>query len=571
MRFPGIYGGVLLVLVFGIIASVAIFALAHRIDSRAREAALSALARDQLVTVQTTLATQFEDVHSLRALLSSIEELSREDFSEFAKDLLSHASGVQALEWVPQVKLAQRAEFERRAHEDGFPEYEFRERLSGDEHMVTAGVRPEYFPVFYLEPLEGNERAFGFDLASDPTRYAAIKKCIETGDPVATSPVTLAQETGEQVGVLVCFPVSEDSEFTGTVIGVLRVGDLLSTALSRLEQRPIEVSIYDFTDSEAPEFMARARGGQLLPRVELLALESTTVRRPVRVADRNWMLVARPTDDYEAASVGPGPLGLLAVGILATLCLAGFLVHRVRGEQRVRAFERELAHLARVATSGEMAASIAHEINQPLCAIVLNAQAAKRMAHAGGAELGPVLDRIVQDGERAGETISNLREFVRDGEVDQRPLDLAKVVRETVEMFNLTDGVEHPVEVRVQPELPEVVANQVQIQQVLLNLFRNAAEAVDDSGSSDRGISLSVEVDRQGRIVTSVDDAGPGVDSGNAKRVFAPFFTTRAQGMGMGLSICKSIIESHGGKIWTDRSPAGGARFSFSLPAMDGR
>jgi C4-dicarboxylate-specific signal transduction histidine kinase len=261
---------------------------------------------------------------------------------------------------------------------------------------------------------------------------------------------------------------------------------------------------------------------------------------------------------------------MLGIGIIATISLAGFLVHRARVEERVREYERELAHLARVATSGELVASIAHEINQPLCAIVLNAQAARRLADQDQRELGPVLDRIVEDGERAGETIRNLREFVRDGDTVQRRVNLEAIVREAVGLFSATDPARSPVEVQVQQDLPEVVANKIQIEQVLFNLLRNAADAVEDAGSTDQLISVSVAADDSRMVVTSVDDAGPGLDDAEVERLFAPFFTTKKAGMGMGLSICKSIVESHGGRIWTERSPVGGARFSFSLPAVDG-
>ena len=557
----------LIVLVFGLLASVAIFGIARRGESRARRVEFDSLARDRVLAIRATVDTQLADIHSLEALLTSIEDLGREDFGEFSRDLLSYGQGLQALEWIPRVPLARRAEFRARARAEGFPNFEFREQ--GPDSMITAGIRPEYYPVYYLEPLEGNEPALGFDLGSDATRHEAIERCLASGQPVATHRVDLVQEAGGQHGILVLVPVYDgEGEVKGLVLGALRVGDLLVQALSRLQARPIEVALYDVTEPNAPVYLAAVGDEGLLAEADSPHIAGTDTREIVRVADRRWMVAARASESSQWSGGVPGPVGLMLIGIATTVALAAFLVHRVRSERRVREFERELAHLARVATTGELVASIAHELNQPLCAIVLNAQAARRVAESDRDVLESTLGRIIEDGERAGETIRNLREFLRDGEAVQRPVYLASIVRETVRIFSATDTVRHPIELRMESSLPLVAANEVQIQQVLLNLIINSAEAVDAAGAVDRKIRVSLERGGSNRVVSSGEDAGPGIDGSTEEQLFAPFFTTKERGMGMGLSICKSIIESHGGRIWTEASSVG-ARFRFSLPVAE--
>jgi CHASE1-domain containing sensor protein len=203
MRFSKIYGPPSLVLVFGLIASLAIFALALRVESRMAEVEFQALVRDRVLAIRATLDTQIEEVHSLSGLLSSIENLSREEFHGFSQTLLEGVGAVQALEWIPRVPASRRAEFESRARREGFPDFEFKELREGS--MRRAGSRAEYFPVYYLEPFEGNEAALGFDLSSDPARRFALWSCVESGMPTASAPVVLVQDVSEQNGVLLFF------------------------------------------------------------------------------------------------------------------------------------------------------------------------------------------------------------------------------------------------------------------------------------------------------------------------------------------------------------------------------
>ena len=241
---------------------------------------------------------------------------------------------------------------------------------------------------------------------------------------------------------------------------------------------------------------------------------------------------------------------------------------RADAEQRESRLREELAHVARVATAGELATSLAHEVNQPLAAIATNAQAGRRFLARGAAEreeLDEILRDIAQEAQRASEVIRRLREFLRKHASERRELDLAQVVGDTLPLVRreLADG---NVElVREFPaDLPHVEADPVQLQQVLVNLVKNACEAMAGR-SGPRRIELgSRRID--GRVELSVRDTGPGLAPEVAGRLFEPFVTTKATGMGLGLAICRSIVEAHGGRLSAEPAAGGGTVFRVELP-----
>ncbi|CDF85698.1 PAS domain S-box [Pseudomonas knackmussii B13] len=244
---------------------------------------------------------------------------------------------------------------------------------------------------------------------------------------------------------------------------------------------------------------------------------------------------------------------------------------RVReGERRYREVQTELAHANRVATMGQLAASIAHEVNQPIAATVTNANAALRWLGAQPPELGEVsqvLGRIIKDANRAAEVLGRIRQLIRKTPPQRQPVDVSAALREMVE-FTRGEAAKCGAVVRVElaDGLPEVEGDRVELQQVMLNLIVNALEAMGGVPASERRLLVSSEYDEDG-VRVRVCDSGPGFAEGNADLLFAPFYTTKATGMGMGLSICRSIIDSHGGRLWASANQPRGAVVQFTLPA----
>jgi C4-dicarboxylate-specific signal transduction histidine kinase len=222
----------------------------------------------------------------------------------------------------------------------------------------------------------------------------------------------------------------------------------------------------------------------------------------------------------------------------------------------------------RVATVGQLSASIAHEIRQPLAGILANAQAALRwLEKANVEEVREGLNGIVSDGIRAGDIITHLRAMFKHDVQEKTPVDINKVVLSVLTLAQI-DLQKHEIELQTQLDdlIPEILGNQVQLQQVILNLVMNAIEAM--SSSQTRVLRIKTALSRTKKVHVSIEDTGMGIKQPDLARVFKPMFTTKERGMGMGLSICQSIIEGHDGRIWASPRANGGSIFQFELPMV---
>ncbi|WP_437970127.1 response regulator [Sorangium sp. So ce260] len=242
-------------------------------------------------------------------------------------------------------------------------------------------------------------------------------------------------------------------------------------------------------------------------------------------------------------------------------------------ELKVQKAQGELAHLNRVSAMSELAASIAHELNQPLAAILSNAQAAQRLlarAPPDVAEARAALDDIVADDRRAAKVIERMRAMLRKGELTAVALDLGEVVREVARLLAsaaLLAGA--TLRIELAPGLPRVRGDGIQLQQVLLNLLVNALDAVSRRPPEARLVVVRTRPAHGGGVELSVADSGEGVPPADLERIFDPFFTTKAHGLGVGLAISRSIVEAHGGRLWAERGPGEGATFRCALPTWD--
>jgi two-component system sensor kinase FixL len=247
------------------------------------------------------------------------------------------------------------------------------------------------------------------------------------------------------------------------------------------------------------------------------------------------------------------------------------LTERQRTEARLQELQTELVHISRLTAMGEMASALAHELNQPLSAIANYLKGAKRILESRADDDSKMvcgaMDKAAEQSLRAGQIIRRLRDFVARGESERRVESINKLVEEASALA-LVGAKEHGVRVRLQidPAHDLILADKVQIQQVLLNLFRNAIEAV--AQGERRELLVSTKPTGGGMVEVSVADTGPGISPDVAPQLFQPFITTKPQGMGVGLSISRTIIEAHGGQIWTEPNPGGGAIFRFTLRAL---
>jgi PAS domain S-box-containing protein len=246
------------------------------------------------------------------------------------------------------------------------------------------------------------------------------------------------------------------------------------------------------------------------------------------------------------------------------------ITERQRAEHEIAVQRSELAHLGRVALLGELSGALAHELNQPLAAILANARAAQRMLareNLDVAEFQAILDDIVADDRRAGAVIQRVRALIKKDETELQRVSPNDIVTDVLELAH-SDLIQRAVEVsiRLAPSLPEVQGDRVQLQQVLLNLIVNACDAMVDNPPALRTLVITT-LARSGAVRISIADSGTGIITQPIDAVFQPFVTSKRHGLGLGLAICRSIVDAHGGRLWAVNNGGGGATFHVLLPA----
>jgi C4-dicarboxylate-specific signal transduction histidine kinase len=245
-----------------------------------------------------------------------------------------------------------------------------------------------------------------------------------------------------------------------------------------------------------------------------------------------------------------------------------------RAELESREQRRELTHLSRVNLLGELSGALAHELNQPLTAILTNAEVAQRYLDRGPegiAEVREILNEITEADQRAARVIRRMRALLRNEEAAFAPLDLEEVLGEVVEIAHsevITRSVK--VETKLTHDLPTIYGDRIQLQQLFLNLVTNACEAMKDAAPQDRLITIATSRNGENLARAVVADRGPGIATERLHAVFEPFVTSKENGLGLGLAICRTIASAHGGWIWAENGAAGGASILVDLPIHGG-
>src|SRR6266481_6973382 len=281
-------------------------------------------------------------------------------------------------------------------------------------------------------------------------------------------------------------------------------------------------------------------------------------------------LFARRKDGSEfPVEIGLNPIQT-PDGMLVLAAVVDISARKLAEAEALRHRE-ELGHISRVAAMGELAASIAHELNEPLSGITSNASAGQRFIDRGDVdlrELRDLLGDVMADGRRAGDVIRSILNMVKKGVPARQRVNLNHVIINVTHMVNPNAMLQScKLETLLEPDLPPIEADPIQLQQVLLNLVINAFDAMHDTPVSHRKVVVATERNGDSTIRTSVRDYGVGISEEARERLFEQFFTTKAKGLGMGLAIVRSIVESHGGTIAAENADGGGARFYFTLPA----
>jgi len=367
--------------------------------------------------------------------------------------------------------------------------------------------------------------------------------------------------------------------FEGSSAGLARIRTLADAKMAELAET-IALRRSGRTE-EALEVMRTGRGRALMDEIRAAADALTGAATAAATAARAQELRA-------AAFACLGALGLVILAFwavtataqtrraaaeratAAALALGAAEAEAREAEQRLRQMQMSLAHANRVATMGQLTASVAHEVRQPITATLANAQAALRWLRAEPPELEEVrgsLDRIVRDGNRAGDVIERIRSLLKKTPARSDSLDINEVILQVIALLQ-GEAVKSRVslQTRLSEGLPPIEGDRVQLQQVVLNLIVNAIEAMGGGGQGSGELLVSSAKSDSGYVFVAVRDSGPGLDPASSWRLFEAFYTTKPGGLGMGLSICRSIVEAHGGRLWAEANAPQGAVFQFTLP-----
>ena len=350
LSVPFRHVAVVVLFCLGMGLSVAAFSFAREGERQRLSDGFDAAARDRVAAVREQLDAHFLILESLRSFYAASVEVSRQQFHTFSAPLLARHPDIQALEWIPRVSDRQRSDFEAAARGDGLEAFQITERVSQGQ-MVAASHRQEYFPVYFVEPRKGNETAIGFDLASEAMRLEALGRSRDTGQAVASAPITLVQEIGSQAGFMVFLPVYENGEtvetvqqrgdhLRGFILGVFRAGELVEEALANLVPAGIDMDLCDRTEpSEAHSLhyhvsRSRNRGAGGPKYATAGGAGGLTYREIIDLPGRQWSVACAATPTFQDAHTTLYPWGVLAAALVFTLLVSAYLVSAIRNAAR---------------------------------------------------------------------------------------------------------------------------------------------------------------------------------------------------------------------------------------------
>jgi signal transduction histidine kinase/CheY-like chemotaxis protein len=543
----------------------------HGGQERAWKGEVRKFAQDRAEVIRGQVARSMEVLHAVAALFNARGEVSRQEFKAFVERPLARQPELQALAWDVRVSGNERGKWESRARAEGFPEFVFtEEKLPGV--MVRAAERGEYFPVFYVESLQKNALAHGFDVGSEPRRRAALEQAWITGQPTATVPIRLAQEPGSQRGFVVFNPLYRGPVTTpadrreallGFATAVFRIGDLVELSLGGMEENGVALSIQDQTNGETIYHQQAVR---LAGRP---SWEST-----LDVAGRLWTLRFEPTPAFRGPRSDALTWIVPVAGIIITGLLASYLWNNARQSATLRAevLVRQQAEAAAEAASrakSEFLANMSHEIRTPMNAILGYSQILARDTALPRFHRDAVATILSSGGHllRLIDEILDLSKIDAGRmEITATDFDLAALLDDLIGMVQPA-GEEKFLGLRCEgPPRPTLLhGDEGKLRQVILNLLANAVKFTNEGR-----VTLRAQPSGEIGWRFEVEDTGIGIPIESQEKIFEPFqqgATVGEQGgTGLGLAIAKRQVELMGGRLQVRSRPGRGSCFSFNLP-----
>jgi signal transduction histidine kinase len=505
---------------------------------------------------------------------------------DYSRQMLARYPHIYMIELQPRVEGSELPRFEAWARKAIYPQFYVKDYgYGGERHWHPVSGRPVYYPITFMEPQTREALpVLGLDVYADDKFRAAIDETIRTGQPSISAPFDLYEGGRAYLIFKAVYARMPDDLASRPRLASRVVSMLIHTGkfLNRNEVPPPLVSMRIYEQGfgyDQPDGVIDRVDAKPVPAWIRRFTPEFVYRKAFPSQIQPFVFETRRQLGAEVIPVLPGVLALIATFVISLLALVVYqqrIVSRrlARETERRMYLREEQAQVARLHTVGEMASGIAHELNQPLAAILSYNQACVRMLNESNPDLVAIegaMESMTGQAKRAAEIIVRLRAFVSKRPAQIGPLDLRKVMQSALSLAEpwLRQG-SVAVNVDIQSEIPDVLADSVQIEQVVLNLIRNSVESMESAPMGSRVLTLVLVHDE--RMVTlSVRDTGPGVSDDIRRLLFHPFNTSKADGMGLGLTICQSIAETYGGAVVENPSMSSGAEFQLILPIREPR
>ena len=579
----------ILIAVVGISLSVGVFMNLREQEQLTRQIRFQELVSEHMVLLEKDFDTILTVLRSLGGLFLASNKVEPHEFELFTRPIVSRQTEIQALEWIPRVPFSKRQTFEDQIRNHGYTDFHISERRDGVLVPVTS-VRKDYFPVYYIEPLAGNESALGFDLASSPARLHALEKSRDSGEQIATERISLVQDIGDQFGFLIFHPIYRPGKLISTVserqqnligfaLGVFKVKDIVEKSLN-LSGNDTNLDIFIFDLSAPP-------GSQLLYPKGSTATgpgdipETTCLKTPLNIAQRNWLVVSCQKDTF----VGHEEVQLSWAVLLGALLISGLLTAHVaslniqkekielavlKRTQELRETQDELVKRERLATLGKLISTVSHELRNPLGAINVAAYLLRKSLKNADTRMNDALDRIFRNIARCERIIGEMLDFTRTTAPSVDPIEIEAWLKAFIAEQPLPDGIT----LKQYYSLGELTLaiDPERIRRALINVIDNACQAMQEIDEDNEKV-LSVRIAKSNnRIEIVIEDTGPGIKPEVRKQIFEPLFSTKSYGVGLGMPIIRDIMQQHNGGIDLDSTVGQGTRVClwFNLPDNPG-
>jgi signal transduction histidine kinase/DNA-binding response OmpR family regulator len=579
----------------GFVCSVLLAVYIGHWERNALHTELRELANDRAQVLHSSMRSSTEVLYSLASLYTATGNMNPGHFRAFARDAVIRHPELRAVEWIPRVPEPERHTYEQFQRQSGHANFSFTE-IGEDGLLARAAYRPEYFPVYFVEPMMGNLAAHGFDLGANKERLLALEQARDTGLPAVTAPIRLAQETETQQGFLMFYPVYDNPDVVtisqrrtalrGFALAVFRADDLVANALRDLTERGISIAIFDTEEPARP--LSRQLASPVgvanpdwLPWAKELPRWSTTIN----VAGRSWRLEFEPTAQFSAHRRSGQSIAALAVGLVLTFLLVAYLASAARRTREINtaneALQREVGERERAVEAAQAAnraksdflANMSHEIRTPLNAVLGYAQLLRRDNRLDYSQRESV-NAIILSGNHLLSQINEVLDFskIETGRMELQLSDvyLNELLRELELMFRPRCQ-DKGLQLRVQPlggeQQTAVVTDGCKLRQILINLLGNAVRFTRKGE-----VILGCCIIPDGRYRFDVIDTGPGISSLDRQRIFEPFFQghshNQSGGTGLGLAIARRQACLLGGELEVATEEGEGSRFTLLLPLV---